>query len=430
MSNKSTNAFNNLQREALEINKALNLNSKQQDCFRLWCDGNSPYSCKLRTYMNYKAIPYKRMRINFETYFNIIPAKVGMSIMPVIITPDDEVMQDTTPIIQEFEETYSANSCTPTDPRLAFIMWLLEDFGDEYLTRFSMHYRWGNDISRNTLSHRLGRSMSFGNVNMHASKVAPMILARQAGFDKPLGLDKAESRESLDGQFIDLLNILDQHFSQYQFLLGDKPSVADFALYGHLYAHMLQDPFSAEIMESNGSRTCNWIETISELGDTRGFIGQTEFGDWINLDEAVPETLKKLLTFVGKTYIPFATGTALATHEGRKEFDAKVYDLETSFMTFQYRAWSFENVQNHFVALNDKDKKLVDELLIATEVQPSMMGNGILHCKLFDGFTPPYIKEGMADARIAYLKEKEEINNEEKILKRELNKNGVENESV
>lgn len=428
------NQNNNLQREALEIDKALHLNPDQQDCYRLWCDGNSPYSCKLRTYLNYKEIPYKRMRINLKTYYNIIPEKVGMSIMPVLIAPNDDVLQDTTPIIEEFEKQFSHNSCTPEDPRLAFIMWLLEDFGDEYLTRFSMHYRWGNDINRNTLSHRLGRSMSYGDVNMHATKVAPMILARQTGFDKPLGLGKAENRESLDEQLIDLLAILDKHFSQFQFLLGDKPSVADFALYGHLYAHMLQDPFSAEIMESKGSRTCNWIDTINELGDPRGFIGQTEFGKWIDLDDNIPGSLSELLSFVGKTHIPFATGTALAAHEGRKEFTANIYGLDTQFLAFQYRAWSFENVQNYYQDLNESDKAFVEKVLTQSHVQPAMMQNGILHCNLFDGFTPPLVKNGVADARIKYLKQKAE--NKEKLKKEGIKqklaskKEGIENESV
>jgi len=36
------------------------------------------------------------------------------------------------------------------------------------------------------------------------------------------------------------------------------------------------------------------------------------------------------------------------------------------------------------------------------------MENGILHCTLFDGFTPPVINNGIADARIKYLKEKQQ----------------------
>jgi len=408
MINKQINAIKNanLKREMAQIETELTLSQEEQGMLRLWCDANSPYSCKLRTYLNYKGIPYKRMRINLNAYMKEIPDRVGMSIMPVVLTANDDVLQDTTPIMTLFEQEYPDNACIPNDQRLAFIMWLLEDFGDEYLTRFSMHYRWGNQLNRSTLSHRLGRNMSYGNMQLHASNVAPMILARQAGFDAPLGLVSDEIRQGLDKQLLELLAILETHFADYQFLLGDRPSLADFAVYGHFQAHLYQDPHSAQILEVHGSRTCNWLDTITEFGDIRGSAGQTEFGDWINLNQLVPESLKGLLTFVGKTYIPFASGAALATSQKQKNYVAKVDGLETPFMTFQYRAWSFENVQNEFNDLVPQDKIFVQTLLHQTQVQPAMMANGILHCDLFDGFSPPVIHNATADARVAYLKEK------------------------
>ncbi|MEH6345597.1 MAG: glutathione S-transferase family protein [Bermanella sp.] len=406
MTNLETSIAKNLLREQQAVANDLKLTPDNQERYRLWCDPNSPYSCKLRTYLNYKGIPYQRMRVNLEAYNSTIVEKVGMSIMPVIITPLDHVMQDTTPIMTEFEQVYKDHSCTPADARLAFIMTLLEDFGDEYLTRFSMHYRWGNEINRTTLSHRLARSMSYGNVNLHAQKVAPMILGRQSAFDGPLGLKDKAARDSLDTQLIDLLNILDKHFEQHQFLLGDRPSLADFAIYGHVYAHLYQDPYSAAIMEQYGSRTCNWMDTITEFGDNRGLAAQTEFGDWLNLDEGNHTTLEQLLNFVGKTYIPFAAGTALAASLGNKVFRANIYDLDVEFSTFQYRAWSFENVQKAYDALSTDHQQWLQPKLTAAQVLPGLMKNGMLHCNLFDGFNPPFVKDGTCDARVSYLKEK------------------------
>ena len=396
----------NLLREQETVLSDSKLTVDNKERYRLWCDPNSPYSCKLRTYLNYKGIPYQRMRVNLEAYNDTIVEKVGMSIMPVIITPDEEVMQDSTPIMAEFEQKYSEHSCIPDDPRLAFIMSLLEDFGDEYLTRFSMHYRWGNEINRTTLSHRLARSMSYGNVNLHAKKVAPMILGRQSGFDGPLGLKDDAARASLNDQLIDLLTILDKHFEQHQFLLGDRPSLADFAVYGHFYAHLYQDPFSAAIMEQHGSRTCNWMDTITEFGDSRGLMAQIEFGNWLDLDTADHTTLDQLLSFVGKTYIPFAAGTALATSLGHKTFKANIYDLEVEFSTFQYRAWSFENVQKAYDALSTEQQQWLQPKLTSANVLPGLTKNGILHCNLFDGFTPPFVNDGTCDARVSYLKDK------------------------
>ncbi len=409
LTNKKSDKKNlgkNLLREQFAMETDVHLKQDPQERYRLWCDASSPYSCKLRTYLNYKEIPYQRMRINLKAYYNTIVDKVGMSIMPVIITPFEQVMQDTTPIMEVFEKQYKDKSCIPDDSRLAFIMTLLEDFGDEYLTRFSMHYRWGNDITRTTLSHRLARSMSYGDVNMHAKKVAPMVLGRQSGFDGPLGLKDEEARESLDKQLIDLLSILDSHFEEHQFLLGDRPSLADFAVYGHFQAHLFQDPYSAAIMEQYGSRTCNWLDTISEFGDERGLIQQTQFGSWLDLDEKTHTTLNSLLLFVGRTYIPFSAGTALASSQGNKTFKANIYDLEVEFSTFQYRAWAFENVQNTYQALTLQDKNWLSPLLKDAQVMPGLMKNGNLHCNLFDGFTPPFVKDGVCDARVKYLKEK------------------------
>jgi len=396
----------NLKREAQALKDQMVLADDQKGFYRIWAAIDSPYSWKMRTYMNYKGIPYKRMRIDAQSATVTIPKLVGMPIMPVILAPDDRVLQDTTPIMEFFEHEYENKSCCPTDTRLQFLNVLLEDFGDEYLPRFSMHYRWGNEQNRQTISHRIARSLMFGNENVHPKQMAPMILQRQTGFDGPLGLNTDEVRTSIDQQLLDLLAILDKHFTDHQFLLGDKPSLADFAIYAHLYTHLLQDPFSAQIMECHGARTINWIDTINEFGDVRGGLGQTEFGEWLDLDEGVPESLKALLEYVSKTYVPFSSGVAKAVQEKSKQAAAVVYGVPTEYAAFQYRAWSFEQVQLHYQTLSGDNKIFVDELLTQTNVLPQLMENGIVHIDLFDDFTPPFVKDGICDARVRYLQQK------------------------
>lgn len=395
----------NLHREAQTIEREMNL-ADGQTCYRIWCDNNSPYSWKLRAYLHYKGIPYQRMRNNAHAYMQRIPSQVGMSIIPVMLTADDQVLQDTTPIMQLFEERYPSRACIPDDPRLAFLMWLIEDFADEYLVRLSMHYRWGNLQNRSALSHRLARALCYGLPQMRPGQMAPMVLQRQSGFDQALGLDGEGVRASLDQQLIDLLAILDGHFEHYQFLLGDRPSLADFAVFGQLFAHLYQDPFSAELMELHGPRTCNWIETLHELGDVRGGVGQTSFGEWLDIRGGVPAGLASLLAFVGMTYIPFSAGTALASGERKKTFRAEVYGVDTTFLTSQYRAWSFEQVQQRYLALDELDWRCLEPLLKAARVLPAMLANGVIHNSLYDGFSPPFIRDGIADARIQHLKAK------------------------
>ena len=49
---------------------------------------------------------------------------------------------DSTPIIRRLEAEYPGRSVIPDDPAIAFINYLLEDYGDEWLPKAMFHYRW------------------------------------------------------------------------------------------------------------------------------------------------------------------------------------------------------------------------------------------------------------------------------------------------
>jgi len=402
----SNSIAGNILREQQTMADARELKAGQEGFYRIWQDYTSPYSYKVMTYMNYKGIPYKRMNANMDVYMGEIVELVGQTIIPVILTPDDQVMQDSTPMLEWFESEFNDKSAAPEDDRLQFLMWLLEEFADEYMPRLHMHTRWGNDQNRNTMSHRIARGMSFAKGDVGAKDLSPFLLDRQSGFDQHLGLVGDDVRSNIDQQILDLLTILEEHFKHYQFLLGFKPSVADFSLFGPLRVHLFNDPQSNEIMEVNAPRTCRWMDTIAELGDTRGCVGQTEFGDWIDLDEGLPESLASLLAFVGKTYIPFAKGSAMAGKNKEKSFTAEVYGEEARFSTHQYRVWSFEQLQLRYQNVPEEAKGYLDHILTGAEVQPAFMSYEIVHNGLFDGFTPPFVKDGVCDARVKHMKEK------------------------
>lgn len=396
----------NILQEQKSLKDSRTLKPGEEKFFRIWQSYASPYSYKVMTYMNYKGIPYKRMEADANAMMGDIPRLVGQSILPVILTPDEQVMQDSTPILQYFETQFTDKPTVPEDARLAFLMWLLEEFADEYMPRIHMHTRWGNDQNNRTLGHRIARGLTFGNPSVTPQQLAGSISARQQGFSKHLGLGDESINPNMDQQILDLLSILEEHFEHYQYLLGFKPSMADFALYGPLKIHLFNDPQSNEIMEINAPRACRWLDTMTDLGDIRGCAGQTEFGDWINLNDGVPTSLEKLLGFVGKTYIPFAKACAVAGKDRNKTFTATVYGAQATFSVHQYRVWSFEQLQLKYQELQGQDKHFVDELLNATEILPTMMEGDIVHNALYDGFTPPFVKDGVADARARHLKSK------------------------
>ncbi|BFM15432.1 hypothetical protein R50073_16150 [Maricurvus nonylphenolicus] len=394
----------NVVREQHALTASRQLNAGEEHCYRLWQTYASPYSNKVMAYLNYKGIPYKRITANMENMMGEIAERVGKPIVPVIITPDNQVLQDSTPMLEWFESQYPHNSAIPDDNRLAFIMWLVEEFADEYMRRIHMHTRWGNELNRSAISHRLARTLTYAMDGVNPKDIAPFMLERQSGFNGDLGLTTPEVRASVERQMHDLLAIFEEHFLHYQFVLGGRPSLADFALYGSLNGHLFNDPFSAEILEVYAPRTCRWLDTISELGDTRGHVGQTEFGDWIDLEQKTPSTVQQLLAFIGKTYIPLAKATAAAEAQQQDLFEVSIYGQTATFNAYPYRVWSFEQLQNRYLSLADSDRDFVCTLLTKAQVLPAMMADPIHHNNLYDGFTPPFIREGVCDALVKQAK--------------------------
>jgi len=105
--------------------------------------------------------------------------------------------------------------------------------------------------------------------------------------------------------------------------------------------------------------------------------------------------------------MPFAVSGAKACIRREKSFEAEVYGVQATFSAHQYRAWSFEQLQLRYESLSEGDKAALEPVLVGASVMPAMMADGILHNALFDGFTPPYINDGIPDARIKRIKEKE-----------------------
>ncbi len=164
----------NILQEQKTLKDSRELKAGQEDFYRIWQSYASPYSYKVMSFMNYKGIPYKRMEADLNANMSEIPRLVGQSIIPVILTPDEQVMQDSTPIFEHFEKQYPDKATIPDDKRLEFIMWILEEFSDEYMPRMHMHTRWGNEQNRHTISHRVAQApkpVTWLNFYCHVNRV-------------------------------------------------------------------------------------------------------------------------------------------------------------------------------------------------------------------------------------------------------------------
>ena len=107
----------------------------------------SPYTQKMLTLLRYKRIPYNihwgDTRGRLESLNLELPKPV---LLPVILFENEDkelaATTDSTPMIRRLENEYPDRKVMPDDPALAFINYLLEDFGDEWITKYMFHYRW------------------------------------------------------------------------------------------------------------------------------------------------------------------------------------------------------------------------------------------------------------------------------------------------
>ena len=112
------------------------------DTYTLYGTEFSLYTGKARAYLHYKGIPYREVLSTVGVYKKVIVPRTGVRFIPVLATPEQEYIQDTTDIIDFLEQRFPERRVYPGTPRQAVVARLLELYGDEWLLIPAMHYRW------------------------------------------------------------------------------------------------------------------------------------------------------------------------------------------------------------------------------------------------------------------------------------------------
>lgn len=259
----------------------------------------SLYSGKARSYMDWKNIDYQEQLAHPEIYRDIIIPAVGRPVMPVVQTIDKSILQDTTLIIDHYEAITDGPSIYPESPKQRLVALLLEVFGDEWLVIPAMHYRWNYNEE--------WVYGEFGKVALpDGDAAAQYAMGKERGstfrgFVPMLGINDL-TIPAIEKSYEALLGDLNAHFTQYDYLLGSRPSIGDYGLIGPLYAHLYRDPASGEIMHRLASKVAEWVERMVN-------VEKPLSGDFLTDDE-VPETLFPILKRMMDEHIPYLQNTA------------------------------------------------------------------------------------------------------------------------
>jgi glutathione S-transferase len=327
---------------------------------------HSLYTGKARAYMRYKGLNWREVTASRDTYKTIILPKIGAPIVPVLETSGGDYVQDTTEIIDFLEAAHPAVSVYPDTPVQRLVALMLELYADEWLVIPAMHYRWSVlDQQREFIFSEFGR-MSAPDASLEEQvKVGERTSRMFSGSVPVLGVTPA-TIPAIEQVYLEMLDQLDAHFSQYDFLLGSRPSIGDFGLMGPLYAHLGRDPVPKALMQERAPNVFAWVERMNNPVPLSGeFLAEDE----------MPATLLPVLETMCRDQIPDVLDVIrhnavwLEKHPG--ENIPRVLGMHP-FTTgsasgeryiHSYAQWMFQRPYAHYHALSADERATADLLL-------------------------------------------------------------------
>ncbi len=276
---------------------------------KLYGSDFSLFTGKARSYLKKKGIPFEEVTSTLKVYKNFIIPRTGVRFIPVLQTSEDQVIQDTTVIIDEMEARFSDRPMYPSTPKQKLVSLLLEVYGDEWLVIPAMHYRWNFPKQNERFIYAAFGSMVMPNAPKFIQRfLGKKVGAKFKGFVPRLGISE-KNIPALESSYERLLGDLDDHFSEHNFLLGGKPSIGDFGLIGPLYAHLYRDPAPGALMREIAPNVCRWVE--------RMISDEPADGEYLEHDQ-VPETLLPILQRMASEQLPVLLDTDQRLSEWRK----------------------------------------------------------------------------------------------------------------
>jgi glutathione S-transferase len=314
----------------------------------------SPYSVKMRALLRYRRIPFVWDALGSPR--DVAVAAGLPAVIPVLRFPDGRMMNDSTPLAYALEREHAGRSVIPDDPVLAYVSDLLEDFGDEWVTKMMFHYRWYYAQDRAFAQTWIVTSRDPTMEERKRQFAMQAFNDRQVGRMALVGCTE-QNRPVIEDSYRFVLDTLDRHVRMRPYLLGSRPCLGDFGLYGQLQI-LSVDPTPAAEMRARAPDVFCWL---MRLDDASGIEGE-----WVDPATPLPEAVEALLRHMGQTYLPFLAANARAVQEGAPEFEVELLGRAFSQAPFRYQAKCYDALRKRRAALPVEAQDRLDPILERT----------------------------------------------------------------
>lgn len=326
----------------------------------------SYFTAKARVALRAKGVCLDERRAHIPT----IQEKTGLAFIPIVVTPEGEVWQDTTDILDRLEARHPEPALQPSTPLQRIASTLIELYADEFALTPAMHTRWGTEESEAMTRLRFGAML--GSLDLGNRAADAMVRARFAVGATP------EAAPAIDAHLRAFLDAANAHFEASEYLLGERIALADCALMGPVYAHYYTDLVSRRLLLETAIPVVRWIEYCNHPR-AGGGARDGEQGEWL-ADDALSGTLIDLLTVMGEDGAPTILRLVEAVEAWADEhaeigaeppravgrIRAPLRGGEIERVAQAYSLYKVQRLADGLAALAEPDRKRVEQVLAGT----------------------------------------------------------------
>jgi glutathione S-transferase len=320
--------------------------------YRIFGVENSPFSVKVRSYFRYKGLDHEWIVRNLSTMPEY-QKYAKLPIVPLLVTADDEALQDSTPIIDWAEAKHPEPSVHPSSEPNQFLSCLIEEFGDEWGNKWMLHYRWAREADQVAASTRLVAEMMPDTPEEQRKETAAGIADRMKGRVWFVGSNEVTAAQ-IEDSWVEAVGLLEAHLSGRNYLFGARPSFGDFGLWGQVY-NCLVDPTPGGILREKGPSVVAWVERMLDPK------ASGDFEAW----EALSPTLAPFVQrMCGDLFLPWSEANAKALVGGDETYDVELDGRTWTQKPVKYQAKSLAAIRARYAAVADKSSldAVLDEL--------------------------------------------------------------------
>ena len=165
----------------------------------------------------------------------------------------------------------------------------------------------------------------------------------------------AATRAAVEASYLETLAALEAVFARRPFVLGERPTEADFGFFASLFRHFFSDPAPARIMRERAPGVQEWVARIWNLRPER-------FAS-LPLPDRVPGDLGAIFAAIMRVYLPYLEANAAAYARGEQRVRYDVQGTTFDEPTKPYRVWCRDRLQRDLTRLDAAARAEVERAL-------------------------------------------------------------------